>query len=656
MTEPIWTPGPAELTGSGIARFSRWLAERGPVVSADDYLGLWRWSVDHLEEFWAAVWDHFEIRSATAYTRVLSGSVMPDVRWFEGARLSYVEHVFAGRDPERSALIDVRETAGGTASRTLTWRQLRAEVAGAAALLRELGVRPGDRVVGYLPNTAESVIAFLATASLGGVWSACGQDYAPEAAANRLGQLDPVVLFAADGYRYGGREVDRRAAVRTLAGSLPSVRATVVFSRLGLDFEPGAGRYPWPSADEQAGLETEDVPFSHPLWVLFSSGTTGRPKGIVHSTGGVLLEHLKSLAFGLDLSWDDTFFWHTSPSWMVWNYLASALLVGSRIVCYDGSPGYPSPDRLWELAAEHGVTVLGTSPAHLTASAQAGLEPARDHDLSALRSIGSSGSVLPAGSYHWVAQHVGERVRVNSTSGGTDIVSAFAGSVPTVPVWPGELSVPSLGVALDAWDEDGRPVRGTTGELVVTKPMPSMPIAFWGDPDGTRYRDSYFDVYPGIWRHGDWITITERESVIVHGRSDSTLNRNGVRFGSADIYEVLARLPEITDSLVLGVERPEGEYWMPLFVVLAPGHTLDDALRDRIRRAIREQASPRHVPDDIFAAPRLPHTRTGKKLEVPIKRILQGAEAARVVDFGAVDDADAVRWFGAYRGGTGPAA
>jgi acetoacetyl-CoA synthetase len=385
------------------------------------------------------------------------------------------------------------------------------------------------------------------------------------------------------------------------------------------------------------------------LWVLFSSGTTGRPKGIVHSTGGVLLEHLKAMSLSLDLGDQDTFFWYTSPSWMVWNYLVSGLLAGTRIVCYDGSPSYPSWDALWALAAEHRVTLLGTSPAHLRGCAQAGVEPARDHDLSALRSLGSSGSALPGDAYLWVADHVGRRVRVNSTSGGTDVVSAFAGGSPVMPVWPGELSAPCLGVALDSWDQDGQPVRGAVGELVVTKPMPSMPVNFWHDPAGSRYREAYFGTYPGVWRHGDWITITDHGSVVVHGRSDATLNRHGIRMGSSDIYHVVEQLDEIAEALVVGVEQPEGEYWMPLFVVLNPGHELDDALTGKIRQAIREQASPRHVPDEIIAAPAIPHTRTGKKLEIPVKRILQGGDPHQVMDAGAVDDPDALQWFAAYQ-------
>jgi acetoacetyl-CoA synthetase len=650
--ELIWSPDPAQAKAANVSHFARWLTQHGRARLSGDYLELWRWSVDRLDEFWSAIWDYFGVRSVTPYQRVLSGSAMPGAEWFTGAQVSYVEHMFRGRDPDRVAVIDAEESAQpgqGPVSRHLTWRMLREQVAGLAAALRELDVGPGDRVAGYVPNAAEAVIAFLATASLGAVWSGCGQDYSPAAAAERLGQLEPVVLMAADGYRYGGRAFDRRGAVSELAALLPTLRATIVFPRLGLPADHAAGTRAWPGPAGSAELKPRTVPFSHPLWVLFSSGTTGRPKGIVHSTGGVLLEHLKAMSLSLDLGEQDTFFWYTSPSWMVWNYLVSGLLAGARIVCYDGSPGYPSWDVLWALAAEHRVTLLGTSPAHLRGCAQAGVEPARDHDLAALRSLGSSGSALPADSYFWVRDHVGRRVRVNSTSGGTDVVSAFAGGSPIAPVWPGELSAPCLGVALDSWDSRGRPVRGAVGELVITKPMPSMPVAFWNDPGGSRYREAYFGTYPGTWRHGDWITITDRWSVVVHGRSDATLNRHGIRIGSADIYRVVEQFDEIAEALMVGVEQPEGEYWMPLFVVLNPGHELDDALAGKIRQAIREQASPRHVPDEIIAAPAIPHTRTGKKLEIPVKRILQGGDPGQVADAGAVDNPDALPWFAAYQ-------
>ncbi len=650
--EPIWVPDPGDVTAANVSRFARWLTRHGRAQLTGDYLELWRWSVDRLEEFWPAVWDYFGIRSEAPHERVLSGSVMPDVEWFTGARVSYVEQVFRGRDPDRVALIDARESAQpgeGPVSRLLTWGMLREQAGGLAAQLRDLGVGPGDRVAGYVPNAAEAVIAFLATASLGAIWSGCGQDYSPAAAADRLGQLEPVVLIAADGYRYGGRAFDRRGSVGELATLLPTLRATIVFPRLGLPADPAAGRLSWPDPSGSPDLVPHAVPFSHPLWVLFSSGTTGRPKGIAHSTGGVLLEHLKAMSLGLDLGERDTFFWYTSPSWMVWNYLISGLLVGARIVCYDGSPSHPSWDVLWALAAEHRVSLLGASPAYLNGCAEAGVEPARDHDLSALRQLGSSGSALPSHSYVWVADHVGRRVRVNSTSGGTDVVSAFAGGSPIVPVWPGELSAPCLGVALDSWDSRGQPVRGDVGELVVTKPMPSMPVAFWNDADGSRYREAYFGTYPGVWRHGDWITVTDRCSVVVHGRSDATLNRHGIRMGSSDIYHAVEQFDEIAEALVVGVEQPEGEYWMPLFVVLNPGHELDDALIGKIRQAIREKASPSHVPDEIIAAPAIPHTRTGKKLEIPIKRILQGGDQRQVMDTGAVDNPDALPWFAAYR-------
>jgi acetoacetyl-CoA synthetase len=620
--QPSWVPDPKEAAAASVSHFARWLTEHGRARLTGDYLELWRWSTERLEDFWAAVWDYFDVRSATPYERVLSGSVMPDVQWFPGAQVSYVEHLLGGRDPGQVALIDVRESAqpgGGPVSQQLTWGELREQVATLAATLAELGVGYGDRVAGYVPNTAEAIIAFLATASLGAIWSCCGQDYsAAAAAAGRLGQLEPVVLIAADGYRYGGREFDRRGAVMELAALLPSLRATIVYPRLGLPAGPAAGPRRWPVPAGPAELAPRAVPFSHPLWVLFSSGTTGRPKGIVHSTGGVLLEHLKAMSLGLDLGEQDTVFWYTSPSWMVWNYLVSGLLAGARIVCYDGSPSYPSWSALWALAAEHRVTLLGASPAYLRGCAQAGVEPARDHDLSELASFGSSGSALPADSYLWVAEHVGRRVRVNSTSDGTDIVSAFAGGSPIVPVWPGELSAPCLGVALDAWDSRGQPVRGDVGELVVTKPMPSMPVAFWDDPDGSRYRDAYFATYPGVWRHGDWITITDRCSVVVHGRSDATLNRHGIRMGSSDIYHVVEQLDEIAE-----------------------------ALTGKIRQAIRAGASPRHVPDEIIAAPAIPHTRTGKKLEIPVKRILQGGDPRQFTDAGAVDNPDALRWFAA---------
>lgn len=624
---PQWTPTPQDVEDAIVTDFARF-AEQRTGATFPDYHALWQWSVGDVEGFWAALWDYFELGDRAEH--VLENPEMPGARWFPETTLNYVDQVVRNARNDRPAILYVSEDAP---DREVSWAELVGRSAAFADKLRAAGVQPGDRVVGYLPNNPEAVIAFLATASLGAVWSACGQDYSAKAALDRLGQLEPKVLVAADGYVFGGKHRDKRDDVAAVAAGLPTLTATFTLDDLSDSTD-----------DALRGLA---VPFEHPLWILFSSGTTGLPKGIIHGHGGVVLEHLKAVALQSDIGRDDTFFWFTSPSWMMWNFQVAGLLVGSTIVCYDGSPSAGRPDALWHIAARVRATVLGTSPGYVLGCMKSEAEPAKTHDLSALRTVGITGSSLPATTSQWLADHVG--VQVASISGGTDVVSAFIGGVRTVPVWPGELSAPFLGVALDAWDESGNPVRGEVGELVVTKPMPSMPVGFWNDSDGSRYRSAYFEMFPGVWRHGDWITLTDHGSVIVHGRSDSTLNRHGIRMGSADIYQAVEGLPEVVEALVIGAEQPDGDYWMPLFVVLADGVELTDALREKINDAVRTEVSPRHVPDEIIVAPGIPHTRTGKKLEVPVKKLFQGGDPAKVVERSAVDDPEVLDWYVAQR-------
>ncbi len=647
--QPLWQPGQDRIARAQLTRFHTWAADRhgAPAPVPADQLASYRaihsWSVGEPERFWQAVVEWFDVRFTTPCDRVLADPAMPGAVWFPGATLNYAEHAlrFADDRPDEPALLSLDERQ--EIHRT-TWAELRSQVASVADRLRALGVRPGDRVSGYLPNIPQAVVALLATAAVGAVWTSCAPDFGARSVLDRFQQVEPVVLFTVDGYRYGGKEHDRADTVAELRRELPTLRAVVHIPLLGTDAPDGALHWDEVTA-QPAEPAYEQVPFDHPLWVLYSSGTTGLPKAIVQSQGGILVEHLKQTGLHLDLGAGDRFFWYTSTGWMMWNFLVSGLLAGSAIVLYDGSPGHPDTGAQWRVAERTGTTVFGTSAAYVMACRKAGVEPARDFDLSAVSSVATTGSPLPPDGFRWVYEAVKPDVWLASVSGGTDVCSCFAGGVPTLPVYIGELQAPCLGTDLQAWDASGKPVIDEVGELVVTGPMPSMPIYFWNDPEGNRYRDSYFEMFPGIWRHGDWITITSRGTVIIHGRSDSTLNRQGVRMGSSDIYEVVERLPEIRESLVIGVEEPDGGYWMPLFVRLAEGATLDDALRDRVKRAIRAELSPRHVPDEIIEVPGIPHTLTGKRIEVPVKRLLQGTPLDKAVNPGSIDDVGLLHFY-----------
>ncbi|WP_331719929.1 acetoacetate--CoA ligase [Streptomyces sp. NBC_00147] len=648
----LWSPAPSAAENSDVAAFMRWLGKtRG--LSFTDYTDLWKWSTDDLPAFWSAVWEYYGLDAVSGYEEVLSDASMPGASWFPGARLNFAQQCFAHASDTRPALITVPESG---VPLEMSWERLRLEVAAVAASLREMGVGPGDRVAGYLPNISHAVIALLATAAVGAVWTVCSPDFGTPSVLTRFQQAQPTVLLAADGYRYGGKEFDRRPAVAQIIDELPTVRHLIAIDHLFASSaasawtrRPDVVQHPWSALlENRRELGFADVTFDHPLWILWSSGTTGVPKGIVQSHGGITVEMLKSLGLGLDLRSDDRYFFHTSTSWMVWNHLVGALLHGATIVLYDGSPTFPDVNRVWKVAEQTRATMVGVGAAYLVAGEKADAHPAAETDLTALRSIVQTGSSLPPSTWRWVYDRVRSDVWLQSLCGGTDICSALAGGSPLLPVRVGRIQCPALGVALAAWDPAGRPIVGEQGELVVTAPLPSMPVRFVNDPGNRRYTESYFSVYPGVWRHGDWATVHPDLSVEIAGRSDSTLNRMGIRMGSADIYAVVEQLPYIADSLVIGSEMPDGRYLILLFVVLAEESGLDGTVREDIVKAIRASLSPRHVPDSIVAIDAVPRTLTGKKLEVPVKRIIQGARFTDVAAEGATTHPEMLSWFAEF--------
>jgi acetoacetyl-CoA synthetase len=644
--ELLWEPSPESVERATMTRYMRWLeAERGRAFAG--YPALWEWSVTELEEFWSSIWEFFGVRASAPYSAVLADRTMPGARWFTGAKLNYAEHILAIGGDDADA---VQHSAEGRELATITRRQLRDRVAAFAAGLRSLGVGPGDRVVAYLPNAPEALIGFLATASIGAIWSSCSPDFGARSVIDRFAQIEPKVLLAVDGYAYGGRAFDRMEVVANLEREMPTLERTVLVSYLDPGADPGSlakgiGWHEVEDAGRGAELRFEPVPFDHPLWVLYSSGTTGLPKAIVHGHGGILLEQLKKLHLHLDAQEGDRLFWFTTTGWMMWNFLVSGLLTPASIVLYDGSPGHPDMNVLWELAERTGMTCFGTSASYIAACMKAEIDPRASCDLERLRAVGSTGSPLAPEAFDWIYERVGDDTWLFSTSGGTDMCTAFVGGVPLLPVFRGELQARSLGAKVEAYDEDGRPVIDRVGELVITEPMPSMPLFFWGDEDGSRYRASYFDHYPGVWRHGDWIEITSRGTAVIYGRSDSTINRQGVRIGTSEIYRAVQAVPEVLDALVVDVPRPGTEGWMPLFVVLRDGAELDADLRGAIKRRIREQCSPRHVPNEIFRITEVPRTLSGKVLEVPVKKILTGTPSEQAASRDSLANPAALDYF-----------
>jgi acetoacetyl-CoA synthetase len=623
--EFLWEPSAESVERATMTRYMRWLAEsRG--LAFDDYESLWRWSATEIEDFWASIWDYFDVQAATPYSEVLQDRGMPGANWFPGATPSHPQHIFRGK---RGGDVAVHHASELRELTELTWDELRDQVARTAAGLRELGVGRGDRVVAYMPNIPETLVAFLATASIGAVWSSCSPDFGASSVVDRFAQIEPKVLLCVDGYRYGGRDFDRMDTVAGLQADMPTLEHTVVLSYLNQapELTRLENAISWEdllASGAGVPLEFEPVPFDHPLWVLYSSGTTGLPKAIVQGHGGILLEHLKKLHLHVDAQEGDRVFWFTTTGWMMWNFLVGGLLTPASIILYDGSPGHPDMGVLWDLAERTGMTCFGTSASYIAACMKAGVEPGSGRDLSRLRSVGSTGSPLSPEGFEWVYDHVGRDTWLFSTSGGTDVCTAFVGGVPLLPVYRGELQGRALGAKVEAFDEDGNSITDEVGELVITEPMPSMPLYLWGDDDGSRYRASYFEQYPGIWRHGDWIEITSRGTAVIYGRSDSTINRQGVRMGTSEIYRAVQAVPEVVDAVVVDIPRPGTEGWMPLFVVLAEDAELDDDLVAEIKRRIRELCSPRHVPDAIYAIAEVPRTLSGKVLEVPVKRILTG--------------------------------
>jgi acetoacetyl-CoA synthetase len=648
----LWEPTEKVKENANLTSYLRWLASKRN-LKFQTYQQLWEWSVEDPAEFWGSLWDYFGIKASRPPQSILDDRKMPGARWFAGAELNYAENFFARMNDERPAIYYRAEEGPLT---EVGWGEIRDKTAALARSLREMGVGRGDRVVAYMPNIPETIIALFAAASLGAIWSSCSPDFGSRSVLDRFQQIEPKVLLAVDGYLYNGKRFDRRQVLAELQDGLPTLQRTVLVPLLADGKTTAAmAAMAWEdtvlwsdvtaSPDEPADLVFEQVPFDHPLWVLYSSGTTGLPKPIVQGHGGILLEHIKMAVLHLDLKAEDRFFWYTSTGWMMWNFLVGGLLSGASIVVYNGSPAYPDINVLWELAEQAGITYFGASAAYVSACMKAGIRPSQHFDLGRIRAVGSTGSPLSADGFVWIYDNVNRELALESVSGGTDLCTAFVGGCRLLPIYAGEIQGAALGAKIQALNERGAPVVGEVGELVISEPMPSMPLYFWNDPDNRRYIASYFEMYPGIWRHGDWIEFTERGSCIIYGRSDSTINRQGIRMGTSEIYRVVESLPEILDSLVIDMEMLGRDSFMALFVVLREDMVLDEALKGRIKAKIREDVSPRHAPNEIYAIEEVPYTLSGKKMEVPIRRILLGQRPEKAANPGAMRNPESLQYF-----------
>lgn len=640
----IWEPTQKQISQTGLTQYVNWLKDKKG-LEFDGYQELWKWSVNELEDFWASIWDYCDVIATRKYDTVLANQTMPGAKWFEGSRLNYAENALSKEHEDKPAIFFRSETI---TKQEISWKELKEKVASVAHSLRNLGVKSGDRVVAYMPNIPETVIAFLATASIGAIWSSCSPDFGARSVIDRFKQIEPVVLFAVDGYHYNGKSFDKTSVVSQLQKELVTVKHTVLIPYIDKKNpeQKLENTILWKTLlTDTTELSFESVPFDHPLWILYSSGTTGMPKPIVQGHGGILLEHLKATRLHQDMTSEDTVFWFTTTGWMMWNLLMGGLLNGATIVLYDGSPSYPDMETLWRLAEDTGMTSFGTSAPFLTSSMKLGMKPIEKYNLTKLQSLFSTGAPLSSDGFKWVYNNVKADIWLSSSSGGTDVCSGFVGGVSILPVRIGEIQGRSLGVHVEAFDEKGNSLINDVGELVITKPMPSMPLYFWNDQDGTRYFDSYFDTYPGVWKHGDWIKIDEKGSCIIYGRSDSTINRSGVRMGTSDIYRVVEAIDEVMESLVIDREVLGRGSSLLLFVVLKQGKRLDSNLAAKIKEQIREHISPRFIPDQVYLVKHIPKTLNGKKMEVPIRKLLLGFEFDKVVNADSMSNPESLQFF-----------